>query len=284
MYKAEDLKLERTVALKFLSSYRSGNEADQRRFLREARASSILDHPNICTVYEIDETDDGRLFIAMAFCEGETLKKKIERGPLPLAEAVSIAAQVADGLAAAHCQGGHSPGRQARQRHRHALGAGQARGLRHRQAGRPVAPDPRGHGRGHGRLHVARADPRRGDRRPDGRLGPGRGVLRDGLGGLPVRRRVGPRAHPPHPRPRARAPALPAGRRAARGRADRLAGAGQGPRRTLRQHGGDARGPRGRRRGPGLGPARRVARSHAARDALRPPPPARGPAASPPAA
>ncbi|MFL6200563.1 MAG: serine/threonine-protein kinase, partial [Thermoanaerobaculia bacterium] len=105
MYKAEDLKLERTVALKFLSSYRSGNEADQRRFLREARASSILDHPNICTVYEIDETDDGRLFIAMAFCEGETLKKKIERGPLPLAETLSIAAQIADGLGAAHSKG-----------------------------------------------------------------------------------------------------------------------------------------------------------------------------------
>jgi serine/threonine protein kinase/Tol biopolymer transport system component len=104
VYKAEDLKLERTVALKFLSSYRS-NEADQRRFLREARASSILDHPNICTVYEIDETDDGRLFIAMAFCEGETLKKKIERGPLPLFEALSIAAQTADGLAAAHAKG-----------------------------------------------------------------------------------------------------------------------------------------------------------------------------------
>jgi len=105
VYKAEDLKLERTVALKFLSSYRSGNEADQRRFLREARASSILDHPNICTVYEIDETDDGRLFIAMSFCEGETLKRKIERGPLPLAEALRLAAQIADGLAAAHAKG-----------------------------------------------------------------------------------------------------------------------------------------------------------------------------------
>jgi len=105
VYKAEDLKLERTVALKFLSSYRSANEADQRRFLREARASSILDHPNICTVYEIDETDDGRLFIAMSFCEGETLKHKVERGPLPLPEALRIAAQVADGLAAAHAKG-----------------------------------------------------------------------------------------------------------------------------------------------------------------------------------
>jgi serine/threonine protein kinase/Tol biopolymer transport system component len=105
VYKAEDVKLERLVALKFLSSYRSGNEADQRRFLREARATSALEHPNICTVYEIDETEDGRLFIAMSFCEGETLKRKIERGPLNLAEAVRIASQIAAGLAAAHARG-----------------------------------------------------------------------------------------------------------------------------------------------------------------------------------
>jgi serine/threonine protein kinase/Tol biopolymer transport system component len=105
VFKAEDLKLERLVALKFLSTYRSDNEADKRRFLREARASSILDHPNICTVYEIDETDDGRLFIAMAFCEGETLKRKVEREPLAIAEGVRIAAQIASGLAAAHAKG-----------------------------------------------------------------------------------------------------------------------------------------------------------------------------------
>ncbi|HEY0515220.1 MAG TPA: protein kinase [Thermoanaerobaculia bacterium] len=105
VYKAEDVKLERLVALKFLSTYRSDNEADKRRFLREARASSTLDHPNICTVYEIDETEDGRLFIAMFFCEGETLKRKIERGPLPVAEAVRVASQIASGLAAAHGRG-----------------------------------------------------------------------------------------------------------------------------------------------------------------------------------
>jgi len=105
VYKAEDVKLERLVALKFLSTYRSGNEADQRRFLREARATSALEHPNICTVYEIDETEDGRLFIAMSFCEGETLKRKVERGPLNLAEAVRIASQIAAGLAAAHAKG-----------------------------------------------------------------------------------------------------------------------------------------------------------------------------------
>ncbi|MBW8875343.1 MAG: serine/threonine-protein kinase [Acidobacteria bacterium] len=105
VYKAEDTRLERLVALKFLSSYRAGNEADKRRFLREARVSSALDHPNICTVYEVDETEDGRLFIAMALCEGETLKRRIEREPLPLAEAVDVAAQIAAGLAAAHAKG-----------------------------------------------------------------------------------------------------------------------------------------------------------------------------------
>ncbi|HEY2290124.1 MAG TPA: protein kinase [Thermoanaerobaculia bacterium] len=105
VYKAEDVKLERLVALKFLSTYKSASEADTRRFLREARASSAVDHPNICTVYEVDETEDGRLFIAMAFCEGETLKRKVERGPQPLPEAVRIAAQIASGLAAAHAKG-----------------------------------------------------------------------------------------------------------------------------------------------------------------------------------
>ncbi|HEY4594663.1 MAG TPA: protein kinase, partial [Thermoanaerobaculia bacterium] len=87
------------------STYRSANEADTRRFLREARASSAVDHPNICTVYEVDETEDGRLFIAMGFCEGETLKRKVERGPQPLPETVRIAAQIASGLAAAHAKG-----------------------------------------------------------------------------------------------------------------------------------------------------------------------------------
>ena len=105
VYKAEDIKLGRMVALKFLSSYRGANEADTRRFLREARATSALDHPNICTVYEVDDTEDGRLFIAMSFCEGETLKRKVERGPLPIAEAARIAAQIASGLAAAHSKG-----------------------------------------------------------------------------------------------------------------------------------------------------------------------------------
>ena len=105
VYKGWDLRLERYAAVKFLSPHRSSSEDFKRRFAREARTASRLEHPNICTVFETDVTDDGRLFIAMAFCEGESLKRKIERGPLPLQEALAIAAQVASGLAAAHDKG-----------------------------------------------------------------------------------------------------------------------------------------------------------------------------------
>ncbi|HEY4572578.1 MAG TPA: serine/threonine-protein kinase, partial [Thermoanaerobaculia bacterium] len=105
VYRAIDLKLDRPVALKFLSSQRGSSEEHKRRFIREARAASALDHPNICTVYEIDQTPDGALFIAMALCEGETLRDRIARGPLPVGEAVEIAEQVAAGLARAHGRG-----------------------------------------------------------------------------------------------------------------------------------------------------------------------------------
>jgi serine/threonine protein kinase len=105
VYKAVDLKLDRPVALKFLASQRGAAEEHKRRFLREARTASALDHPNICTIYEVDETADGALFIAMALCEGETLRDRIARGPLPLAEAVAIAGQIAAGLGRAHERG-----------------------------------------------------------------------------------------------------------------------------------------------------------------------------------
>jgi serine/threonine protein kinase len=105
VYKGWDLRLERYAAVKFLSPQRSGSADFKRRFAREARTASKLEHPNICTVFETDETEDGRLFIAMAFCEGESLKRKIERGPLPLQQALAIGAQVAAGLAAAHEKG-----------------------------------------------------------------------------------------------------------------------------------------------------------------------------------
>jgi tetratricopeptide (TPR) repeat protein len=102
VYKAHDEKLDRTVALKFLPHYMDHTEAQRERFLREARAASALDHPNICTIFEIDEADDGRTFIAMGYCEGESLDEVIARGPMPVEQAVQIALQVAIALASAH--------------------------------------------------------------------------------------------------------------------------------------------------------------------------------------
>ena len=102
VYKAEDTKLKRTVALKFLPSELTRDADAKARFIQEAQAACALDHPDICTIYEIDETGDGQLFIAMALYEGETLKQKIERGPVALEEAVEIAVRVAQGLGRAH--------------------------------------------------------------------------------------------------------------------------------------------------------------------------------------
>ena len=101
VYKAEDLKLKRTAALKFLP-HRALEDKDQKAwFLREAQAAAGLDHPNICTVYEVDEVA-GETFIAMAYLEGQSLQDKIAAGPLGIDEAVDIGRQVAQGLQAAH--------------------------------------------------------------------------------------------------------------------------------------------------------------------------------------
>ncbi len=105
VFKAKDESLDRLVALKFLPSHLSDEEYGQARFIQEAKTASSLDHPNICTIHEISRTEDGQLFIAMAYYEGETLKEKIGRGPLEAAEAVNIAAQIAQGLSRAHQNG-----------------------------------------------------------------------------------------------------------------------------------------------------------------------------------
>ncbi len=105
VYKALDTKLDRSVALKFLSTSALPTDDDKARFHREAKAAAKLNHPHIATVYEIDETDDGRAFIAMEYVEGETLSERIKRGPLKLQEAITIATEVAEGLQAAHEQG-----------------------------------------------------------------------------------------------------------------------------------------------------------------------------------
>ncbi|MFQ5651044.1 MAG: protein kinase [bacterium] len=105
VYKAEDTRLERTVALKFLPARLTRDEGARRRFISEARAASALEHPVICNIHSIEETETGETFICMAHCEGLTLKERIKNGPLPVAEAVDIAIQIAQGLGTTHDQG-----------------------------------------------------------------------------------------------------------------------------------------------------------------------------------
>ncbi len=104
VFRAEDTKLRRTVALKFLPEKIGRDPQAKKRFLREAQAAAILDHPNICPVYEVDESE-GEMFLTMAFIEGRSLKDRIAEGPLPLIEVLNIAVQVCEGLEAAHDKG-----------------------------------------------------------------------------------------------------------------------------------------------------------------------------------
>ena len=105
IYKAQDERLGRQVALKFLPPHLSADPHAKTRLVEEARAAAALDHPNVCTIYEIGETDDGQLFIAMPLYDGETLQTRLERGRLAFDEALPIALQVARGLAHAHDSG-----------------------------------------------------------------------------------------------------------------------------------------------------------------------------------
>jgi serine/threonine protein kinase len=105
VYKAEDTKLKRTVALKFLPPDLTRDEEAKERFIHEAQAASALQHSNICTVHDIDETSDGQLFIVIDCYEGKLLKEKIARGPIETEDAVDIALQVAGGLSKAHEKG-----------------------------------------------------------------------------------------------------------------------------------------------------------------------------------
>jgi len=104
VYKAEDMKLRRTVALKFLPPELNSNPEARERFVQEARAAAALSHPNICTIHEVDESED-KPFIAMEYVEGENLREKIRKGPLPIEEALDITIQAAEGLEKAHQKG-----------------------------------------------------------------------------------------------------------------------------------------------------------------------------------
>ena len=105
VYKAQDLKLDRFVAIKFLPPSFSSDEEAKKRFIHEAKAASTLQHNNICTIHEIDETTDGQLFICMDYYQGETLKEKIKDEKLKIKEILDYATQIAQGLASAHEKG-----------------------------------------------------------------------------------------------------------------------------------------------------------------------------------
>ena len=104
IYRARDRRLQRIVALKFLPPHLSDSEEAKRHLLAEARAAAALDHPHVCTLLEIGEAD-GHVFLAMPYYDGETLKRRLTRGPLPVPEALDLAVQAASGLGAAHGKG-----------------------------------------------------------------------------------------------------------------------------------------------------------------------------------
>jgi len=104
VYLAEDLWLDRRVAIKLLPAESAADEQANKRLIREAKAAAKLDHPNICSVYEVGEAD-GRSFIAMQYVEGETLYSRLKRKPIELRESLDIAIQIADALAEAHSSG-----------------------------------------------------------------------------------------------------------------------------------------------------------------------------------
>jgi tetratricopeptide (TPR) repeat protein len=105
VYRARDIRLDRTVVLKFLPPAQAEDAAARERFLREAQVASRLDHTSICTIYDIDQLDDGTQFISMAHCDGENLADRLLAGPVPAPEAARIALRVAEGLAFAHEHG-----------------------------------------------------------------------------------------------------------------------------------------------------------------------------------
>ena len=109
VYKALDSKLERIVALKFLPERVAVSDEDKRNLLREARAASALDHPNIGVIHGLEESEDRQLFIVMQYYDGETLAQKISRGVIPVRESLDFAIQIAGGLTSERLLGSRPP-------------------------------------------------------------------------------------------------------------------------------------------------------------------------------
>ena len=217
-FKAEDLRLNRTVVIKTLKPDLASSDTARARFEREAQLCSALDNPNIQGVYDVGETD-GLYYIVLQYVEGPTLKQFMGGRPLETLSALSIAIQLADALAVAHAQRHRAPRPQARQRHRRARGPGEGARLRPRQdagarrrGGRRDAAleDRRPADRGRRALRLdglqlPRAGVGPGRRPPHRRLQPGRRALRDGHrdGALPraPRGRGAERGDQRHPAP-----------------------------------------------------------------------------------
>ena len=105
VYLAHDAILDRPVALKFLPPALADDDCARERFAREALTAAAVQHPNICAIYAIETTDEGQPFIAMAYCKGVTLKRALNDGVLSIVDAIDVAAQIAEGLSAAHAHG-----------------------------------------------------------------------------------------------------------------------------------------------------------------------------------
>ena len=197
VYKAEDTRLRRIVALKFLSEELSHDADAVERFSREALAASAINHPHICVVYDIGE-HDGRRFIAMEFLEGMPLNRRIARGVLPTEQVIEVGIQLSDALEAAHAHGilhrDIKPGQYVRDRERLCQAAGLRVGEASVPNGRVGWRDSRathvcGCGGGNARVHVPGTSSRRIARRSKRPVFARRRALRDGHGSAGVRRR-----------------------------------------------------------------------------------------------